>query len=435
MKLHLERNTIDISMQPPAVEKKLLLVMPVVVEEVDGKFGFDHQTSSGFIRWAENFDRVVIACPVLPKYMAEASKTSSTWQPISDLPCADKLELIPLPFAYKIQDFIKYYSSISQVIKTQIQECQYLCFGICGLIGDWGAVACLEAIKLKRPYAIWADRVEYEVISRTLHRASLKRRIKEYLTLPFMKPYQRYLVNRSHLGLFQGQDCYSAYSPFCEKSYCVYDVHTQKSDWIDTSSLELKIASILSNAPLQIVYAGRCAEMKGPVDWVRAVHQAYKAGVDIHATWLGDGPLLPEMKSLAEELGISDRIHLTGFVSERSQILETLKKHHIFLFCHKTPESPRCLVESLVSGSPIIGYGSSYPEGLVSEHGGGLFVPTNDWQKLADLIVELNLDRVRLSKLIKEAALSGRMFDQETLFKHRSDLIKQYLNTRSLVAG
>jgi glycosyltransferase involved in cell wall biosynthesis len=433
--LYLEDNFFAIPMTPPAMEKKLLLVMPVQVQEIEGKLGFDNQTCSGLVRWVENFDRVVIACISLPKDIAMKSNTSTTWQAIADLPCADKLELVPLPYAYKIPDFIQKYRTTRQLLKTKIQESQYLCFGLSGFIGDWGAVACLEAIRLRRPYAVWADRVEYEVISRTLNQQPLKRRIKEGLTLPLTKPYQRYLINRSNLGLFQGQDCYSAYSPFCKEPHCVYDVHTQKSDWIDGSSLELKIDSILSGKPLQIVYAGRCAEMKGPLDWLHAVHKAYESGVDIQATWLGDGPLLSEMESLAHELGIRERVHLPGFVSERSQILETIKKQHIFLFCHKTPESPRCLVESLVSGCPIVGYSSSYPEGLVSDYGGGVFVPTNNWHKLADLIVELNSDRVRLSKLIKGAALSGQMFDQETVFRHRSDLIKQHLNTHLLAVG
>ena len=409
------------------MEKKILLVMPVPFQKVDGRLGFDEQTCDGLVRWAENFERVVIACPVIPEHIAAKSHTSMTWQAIADLPCADRLELVPLPYAYKLQDFIQTYRTTSQLLKAKIQECQYLCFGIGGLIGDWGAIACLSAIKLQRPYCIWVDRVEYEVIRQTLNKEPLKRRIKYSLTLPLTKPYQRYLIRRCNLGLFQGQDCYSAYSPFCKNAYCVYDIHTKKSDQIDASSLNLKIDLLSNNGPLLICYVGRAAQMKGPLDWLRVVHRLYKAGVEFQATWLGDGPLLQEMKSLADELGIADQVHLVGFVDDRSKILETMRKHHIFLFCHKTPESPRCLVESLVSGCPIIGYSSLYPEGIVSEHGGGAFVPRNDEEKLANLIVELNSDRARLSELILKAALSGQPFDEQTVFQHRSNLIKQFL--------
>jgi glycosyltransferase involved in cell wall biosynthesis len=126
-------------------------------------------------------------------------------------------------------------------------------------------------------------------------------------------------------------------------------------------------------------------------------------------------------------MGVDDRVHFGGFVDDRALILETMRSHHVFLFCHKTPESPRCLVEALVSGCPIVGYGSPYPAGLVAEHGGGSFVPLNDWEKLAALVIDLNADRGRLSTLIRAAARSGQLFDEETLFQHRSDLIKQHL--------
>ncbi|GAX37562.1 glycosyltransferase [Nodularia sp. NIES-3585] len=416
------------------MKNEILLVMPVPFQIVGGRLGFDDQTCAGLVRWAENFERVIMACPLIPEHIAANSETSITWQAIADLPCADRLELVPLPYTYKGPDFIKAYRATSKLLNVKIQECQYLCFALSGVIGDWGAIACLEALKLKRPYTVWIDRVEYEVIGRTLftkeslEKISLKHLLKNILiTYPLLKPYQRYLIRHSQLGLFQGQDCYSAYSPFCKNSYCVYDIHTQKSDQIDSSSLNLKVKSILQGEPLQICYVGRAAQMKGPFDWLRVIHRLCEAGVNLKATWVGDGPLLSEMKALADELGITEHIHLSGFVGDRSQILETMRKHHIFLFCHKTPESPRCLVESLVSGCPIIGYNSPYSEGLVYQFSGGAFVPINHWQNLADLIIELNSDREKLSKLVSQSALSGQEFDEQSVFQKRSNLIKENL--------
>ncbi len=416
--------------QPSTQKNTILLVTAVPLREVNGQLGLDDQTCEGLVRWAENFERVIMAGPGLPEHMAvkqDSSTSGTTWLPVASLPCADRLELVRLPYAYKLQDFIKTYTTTRQLLKENIQKSQYLCFTLGGLIGDWGGIASLESIKLGRPYAVWFDRVEYEVIRRTLQSLPLKRRIKEFLTLPLMKRYQQYLIRQSSLGLFQGQDCYSAYSPFSKQPHCVYDVHTKKSDQIDEPSINLKIEELLCGGPLRICYAGRAADMKGPLDWLHTVHRVCKAGVDVQATWVGDGPLLPKMKSLAQELGIADRVHLVGFVSDRSKILQTIRESHIFLFCHKTPESPRCLVESIVSGCPIVGYGSSYSQGLVSQHGGGVFAPMNDWQKLADLVIELNSDRAKLSELVRAAALSGQFFDEETVYQQRSDFIKKYL--------
>jgi len=408
------------------MNKNILLVMPVPFQKVDGRLGLDDQTCQGLVRWAENFDKVTMACPLLPRKVLINSSATLTWQAIEDLPCAENLELIPLPYAYKEVDFFTTYTQTRSLLSRKIRENEYLCFAAGGFIGDWGAIACLEAIKQKRPYAIWLDRVEYEVARRTAHQQKLRRRFKYLFTLPATKYYQRYLVRNARIGLFQGQDCYSEYSPFCQQPYCVYDVHTQKSDQIDNIKLNQKINSVLSGETLRICYVGRAAEMKGPLDWLQVIYRLLQNGIKLEATWLGDGPLLQEMNSFVKSRDLEQYIKFSGFVDNREQIFQTMKNNHLLVFCHKTPESPRCLVESLVCGTPIVGYGSAYSQGLVSEYGGGVFVPINEWEKLADTIIELNGNRPKLANLIQQAAKSGTIYDEETVFENRSNLIKKY---------
>jgi glycosyltransferase involved in cell wall biosynthesis len=410
--------------------QKIFLVSPVALRKVNGQLGLDEQTWEGLTRWAENFQQVIFACTVLPEYVKQTN--SDTWRSIEELPCRDRIEFVLLPYAYRIQDFIRRFRETQKLLRAKIQECQYLCFAPCVFIGDWAGVACLEAIRLKRPYAVWADRVEYEVVRRTLNSYPLKLRIKEALMLPLMKPYLRFLIQRSRLGMFQGQDCYSAFSAFCNNAHCVYDVHTQKHDQIDFKTLNHKINQLVQGQPLKIGYVGRAVEMKGALDWVRVIHRLCEAGVRVDAVWLGDGDLLPRMKQLASDLGIRDRIKFEGFVSNRQKILAVLRQQHLFLFCHKTPESPRCLVEALVAGCPIVGYDSPYPRGLVAEHGGGFFAPLDDEAALAEQVIRLNANRQQLSQLVQDAARTGQLFDEETVFQHRSDLIKKHLPVKRL---
>lgn len=97
------------------------------------------------------------------------------------------------------------------------------------------------------------------------------------------------------------------------------------------------------------------------------------------------------------------------------------------LFTHVTPESPRCLLESLVRGTPIIGYHSEYADDLVHDCGGGVFVPLKDWEQLGNLIVRLSNDREHLSTLIQEAGKNGARFNDQAVFQERSELIKKHL--------
>jgi hypothetical protein len=51
-------------------------------------------------------------------------------------------------------------------------------------------------------------------------------------------------------------------------------------------------------------------------------------------------------------------------------LLAELRRAHVFVFTHVTPESPRCLLEALVSGSPIVGYKSAFAEEVTTGRGG-----------------------------------------------------------------
>lgn len=416
------------------MDTSLLLVVPVRFRVVNGRYGLDEQTCDGLIRWTEHFDRLVMAAPVLPETETQEI-LDQTWRAIEDLPCADRVELVPLPYAYKPIVFIREYSRIRKLLSAKIQECEYLCFAPCVWIGDWGGVACSEAIRLKRSYAVWSDRVEYEVTRRLLKEESLKNQIKETLTLPITERYVQNLIRNGEVGLFQGQDCYTAFSPLNPNSHCVYDVHTQKSDQIRPERLAAKLDRIIQNEPLNLCYVGRATEMKGGLDWIEIIHQLHDRGMKFKATWLGDGALLDKMKALAENLGVADLITFGGFVSDRAFMLDTMQQHDMFMFCHKTPESPRCLVEALVSGLPIVGYDSPYPRGLVAQHGGGVFTPLNDKTALTNQILALDRDRAKLRDLTQRAAESGKLYDEETVFQHRSDLIKRYVIPKSRSAA
>ena len=99
----------------------------------------------------------------------------------------------------------------------------------------------------------------------------------------------------------------------------------------------------------------------------------------------------------------------------------------MFVFCHKTPESPRNLIEALVSGTPLVGYDSPFPKDLISAHGGGLLTPKDDVGALVSSLAGLARDRQRLADLIGRAAQDGHPFNDVAVFRHRSEVIRAHL--------
>ena len=137
------------------MDTSLLLVVPVPFRVIEGRYGLDEQTCDGLGRWVEHFGRIVMAAPVLPEKQAKELSKTETWRAIADLPCADQIELVPLPYAYKPVVYFRHYSEVRKLLSAKIQECEYLCFAPSVWIGDWASVACSEAIRLDRSYAMW----------------------------------------------------------------------------------------------------------------------------------------------------------------------------------------------------------------------------------------------------------------------------------------
>lgn len=408
------------------MNERILFVTHVAIRQTREGFWIDDQTAGGIVRWSENFDQVTYAGIELAEEDV-AKWPSITWVRIDDLPCSDRLKIIRLPRAYRVSAFTGAYKRTRALLADEIARSGYLCFTLGALIGDWAAIGALEAIKQRRRYAVWFDRVEHEVVRSDLPNMPLKRRMKETATLLIMPRYHRYLIQRSELGLFQGKDCYDYYSLFTDKGFCVYDTHTKISDFVHEARLRSKIAGAHMGEPLRICYVGRASGMKGPLDWIEVLAKLRDAGVSFKATWFGDGPMLEEMGVKVAEKGLAGNVVLAGFLSDRDAVLEAMQDAHVFLFCHKTPESPRCLIESLVSGTPIIGYASAYARDLVSVDSGGDFVEVGDDRGLADRLIALNDNRRALADLIAAAAKSGLRFDEETVYRHRAGLLRDKL--------
>ncbi|MCZ8100877.1 MAG: glycosyltransferase [Burkholderiales bacterium] len=402
----------------------LLLVTAVALRKRDGRYFIDDQTWHGLAQWLRYFETVTYA-----GLDAEGSpdESSVNWLPVTDVPGSERLKILVMPRAYRPLTFARTYRETRRRLAKAIAANERLCFTIGHLIGDWGSVAALEAHAQDRPYGVWYDRVEYDVIRRSWSSLRWRARIREALSIPIAQALQKVIIRRSTMGLYQGGDCYEHFKPMAPMPFCVYDTHTTEGDFIPADRLKAKIAEVGDGAPLRICYAGRAAAMKGPQDWLRVLGMLRDAGVRFQAMWLGDGPLLGEMQQLRRDLDLSGSVELPGFVGDRNHLVEHLRRAHVFMFCHKTPESPRCLIEALVSGSAIVGYDSAYARDLLRQEGGGCLTPINDIAALAGKLVEFDRDRAGLADLIMRSGREGRRFDEDTVYRHRAMLMREHL--------
>lgn len=405
------------------VSRKLLLVLPVpFVSSPDGGLMIEAQALNGLRLWAENFEQVTVMAP-----LAEGRRRSG-WRPAEELGATlARVRLIPLPAAYRADRFLLTLGPSVRAIRREIHDAQFLCFAIGGLFGDWGSIACLAAMQMKRPYAVWTDRVQSAVVRHAACTASGLSRLRARLTHRPMAALERLVIRGAGLGLFHGRETFDHYSMYNAQSQMVHNIHLGRADHISPLALEWKISGV-DDSPLRIIYVGRADPMKGPADWLETLHHLHRRGVRFEAEWLGSGLSLDALRRGIAKLGLQECVAAPGHVEGRSDVLEKLRQAHVFLFCHKTPESPRCLIEALVSGTPICGYDGAFACDLISDAGGGCLTPMNDPERLAEAVARLAEDRGALKALIRAAYRDGSKFDDVSVFRHRSDLIKQYLS-------
>lgn len=406
--------------------KRLLIYAPVPLHRKDGKLYLEDQARNGLRLWAENFDLLTVMMPVTDAPMPKS------WGPLDLVgPALERIKVVPLPMAYRPDRFLRHLPAVRRQIRDLITQADYVSFAIGGLFGDWGSVGCHEAWKMGRPYGVWTDRVESEVTRRMIGQGHWRSSVRARIFHRPMAWLERRLIRRAHVGFFHGGETFDAYSPFCRNPHLVHDIHLSKSDHIDPAMLEAKVqAASTGSGPLKILYLGRAEPMKGPLDWVDVLEAVQRAGVDFRAQWLGDGSELATMRARIAEKGLENRIATPGFATDRATVLAALRSADLFLFCHKTLESPRCLIEALASGTPIIGYDGAFARDLIKDNGGGALVPPNDIAGLATQLIELARAPGRRAELVRNAAADGMPFDDVSVFRHRSELIRAHLPPR-----
>ena len=401
----------------------LLIYVSVPLHQVDGTFFLENQACNGLRLWADNFRRLIVIIPV-----AEGPPPAA-WVPLNaEVGVAmERIEIVPVPEAYRPDRFLRALPGNIPRLRDAIKRADYLGFAIGGLFGDWGSVSAFLAHRMGLPFYVWTDRVESQVVLQSTRSGPWKRWLQARLYYWPMVWMERYLIGRAELGLFHGRETFETYAPWSRNPQVVHDIHIRKTDHITQDRLNAK-ANAAATGPLKICYMGRADPMKGPQDWLAVLEGLAGKGIAFEATWLGEGSQLEAMRARIENGPLAGRVRLPGFVRDRAVILEALREAHVMLFCHKTPESPRCLIEALMSGTPIVGYESAFPKDLIAENGGGRMVARNDVPALTEALVALAGKRDDLADLIRRAARDGEQFDDETVFHHRAELIRTHLS-------
>ena len=149
---------------------------------------------------------------------------------------------------------------------------------------------------------------------------------------------------------------------------------------------------------------------------------------DLHLALVGDGELLPELRSRAENAGLTDRVLFLGW---REDVPALLHAFDLFVFPSLSEGMGRALVEAMAAGLPVVATkAASIPEVLADGEAGYLVEPSSG-ASLAAGIEKVLLDRELQSRLVKAGRERARDYSVEAMLQKIEAVYQEVLGNKN----
>lgn len=128
----------------------------------------------------------------------------------------------------------------------------------------------------------------------------------------------------------------------------------------------------------------------------------------------GNGPELPRLKTIVDELGLSQKITFLGKLS-RDRVLEEISNSDVFVLPSRFETFGVVVIEALALGKPVIATRCGGPDSIVEEKD-GILVPTDDIKSLADAMLKMHTNKkLYISDSIRQSCI--KRFSEEAISK------------------
>lgn len=169
----------------------------------------------------------------------------------------------------------------------------------------------------------------------------------------------------------------------------------------------------LRRAPARLVIVGRLMLQKGHRFLLDALPAVAVEVPDVRLIVVGDGPLLEPLSMQARRLGIADRVHFTGLVSEEDKI-RILWESQLFVMPSVQEGFGLVVLEALACGLPVLAFDLPVFREILSPEC-GVRIPKGDQEALSREIVRLLKDPRRIREISEHNHTYVGRFDWESV--------------------
>lgn len=158
---------------------------------------------------------------------------------------------------------------------------------------------------------------------------------------------------------------------------------------------------------LRLVAVGALIDRKDPLTAVGTIAELLGRGVSAQLTWVGAGPLRSLVEERAAELGVADRVFLTGSLSS-DEVARTLADSDLFLLPTLAENFCVSAAEAIAQGRPVV-VGSNGGQAEYIDDSVGAVVSEQTPTAYADAVQQV-WDRLREASATEIAARVGEAF-------------------------
>ncbi len=155
-----------------------------------------------------------------------------------------------------------------------------------------------------------------------------------------------------------------------------------------SSSIDSGILLKKQNGKFILGYIGQLIPRKGLDILFNALRAVENLEWELYL--IGDGPQKEELEALGNQLKIADKIHFMGFRPER---LDFLRGFDVFVLPSRMEGIPRCLMESMAAGVPIIASDIPGCNDLIRNHETGLLFEVDNYSMLSGIVKKMSISQ------------------------------------------
>jgi len=174
-----------------------------------------------------------------------------------------------------------------------------------------------------------------------------------------------------------------------------------------------------------IVTISRLVPYKRIDDLIRAIKILTSDFPDIKLKIIGKGSQENYLKNLSKNLGIQNNIDFVGKINDKKDLIEILKKSHIFALPSITEGFGIVIIEAIAAGIPYVASDIPSIREVTNSGIGGLLFKPKDYEDLSSKIKILLTDKSKQIEVMKNVNEHLKKYDWNNLACELEDWYKK----------